>query len=105
MKRVTYRPGVYSQVLLLDGARIFVQVRPMSITVRRMLLGGLIPGKLLWEFPVPFLIRQTLPTPGIGALMLEVVLTTLEACRSIADVCPRLDEAAVPALQTIIEKA
>lgn len=105
MKRVTYRPGAYSQVLLLDGARIFVQVRPMTITVRRMLLGGLIPGKLLWEFPVPFLIRKTLPTPGIGALMLEVVLMTLEPCRSIADVRPRLDEAAVPALQTIIEKA
>jgi hypothetical protein len=33
-KRVTYKPGAYSQVLLPDGARIFVQVRPMAITVR-----------------------------------------------------------------------
>jgi len=104
-KRLTYKPGAYSQVLLPDGKRVFVQVRPTAITVRRQILAGFLPSSLLWSFDVPFLIRKVSAAGEPGVSMMEVVLRALESCQSLSDVASHLDEAAKPQLLSIINRS
>ncbi|MCI0330961.1 MAG: hypothetical protein L0196_08470 [candidate division Zixibacteria bacterium] len=101
-QRLTYKPGAYSQVLLPDGERVFVSVRPMAITVRRQILAGFFPSSLLWSFDVPFLIRKVSAAGEPGASMMEIVLHALESCQSLSDVAAHLDAVAKPKLLLII---
>lgn len=104
MRRVTYKPGQFSQVLLPDGTRLFVHTRPTGIKIRRMLLGPFLPGRTVWEFPLPLLIRRVGPASDLGSPMLELVLESLEPCRTLPEAIARLKDHAAPALTLMLDK-
>lgn len=76
MKRVTYVEGQYSQIKLDDGSRVFVEILPERVRVKKMIL-GVIPTKTIWEFIFSFYIRTAIEAWDSSKMILSLVLETI----------------------------
>lgn len=89
VKRITYVPGRYSQLRLLDGSNVFVQTLPQSLKVSRMALRFL-PTRKLWEYNLPLEIRTPSRICDTARELLDLVLQSIEHCGTLAQVQQKL---------------
>jgi hypothetical protein len=80
---MTYTAGQFAQVRLVDGTRLFLQLRPDGLTVRRMAFAGLLPGRLLWRYGSPYPLRRVGPGSPLGSKLLEALLAAVEPCATL----------------------
>ena len=104
MKRITYKAGQFSQVVLPDSTRLWIQVRPGGIRVRRM-IGPLVPGKTLWEFSTSIPVRAIGPAGPLGAAMLDLVLEALQSSDGLEEALAGLKSEATAALTRVVAAA
>ena len=92
MRRVAYRPGQFAQILLDDGKRLFLELRPNGLTVRRLALGGLLPTTLIWRYQSPFPLRKVGRGNRLGESLLEALIEAVEQCSGLNQVLPMLGQ-------------
>lgn len=90
MKKVTYVEGQYSQIKLDDESRIFVETLPEIVRAKKMIL-GIIPTKIIWEFRFPFYIRTVGEAWEIAKEVLNLVLESIDDCKTIEELEQKLE--------------
>lgn len=103
MEKITYVAGQYSQLKLDDGSRVFLEMFPEKVRIKKLIF-GIIPTKTIWEFTFPFYIRTAIEAWESSKSILEIVLETIQGVENLIELKNRLENETNKALRDYIKE-
>lgn len=103
IQKITYVAGQCAQLKLVDGTRIFLETLPECVMIKKMIF-GFIPTAKIWEFKFPFYIRTVGEAWDIAKEILDLVIKSIEGCKTVEDLKQRLSRETTILLNKYIEE-
>lgn len=103
-QRITYVPGQYCQLKLLDGTRVFLETLPDLLRIKKMIT-GFIPTRTIWQHQFPFYIRTAGEAWELAREILDLALKSVERCKTLDELKQTLNNETSPLLDAYAQKS